>query len=49
MAELKKLSFGFNTEDQRLLAALKKKLEPTHGTLSNIAIIRIALRAAKAA
>lgn len=40
----KKLSFQFNTEDEKVLEKLKKNLAPTHGKLTNIAVIRMALR-----
>ena len=40
----KKLSFEFNAEDEQILEQLKRALEPTHGKLTNIAVIRMALR-----
>lgn len=40
----KKLSFQFSTEDEKVLEKIKKTLAPTHGKLTNIAVIRMALR-----
>lgn len=44
MGELKKLSFGFTPEDDNLLQELKERLKEKYGSLTNIAVIRIALR-----
>lgn len=44
MENLTKLSFGFTPEDMKLLNELKDKLRITEGTLSNIAVVRKALR-----
>ena len=44
MSELKKLSFGFTPEDDQLLTELKERLKEKYGSLTNIAVIRIALR-----
>jgi hypothetical protein len=44
MSELKKLSFGFTPEDDQLLTKLKDRLKEKYGSLTNIAVIRIALR-----
>ena len=39
------LSFSFEPEDKQLLDSCKETLRPTHGSLSNMAVIRIVLRA----
>ena len=39
-----KLSFAFTPDDMKILTGLKKVLAPTHGKLTNIAVIRMALR-----
>jgi hypothetical protein len=43
--ELTKISFGFTSDDMKILNKLKGQLEPTNGTLTHVAVIRIALRA----
>lgn len=47
--QMKKLSFGFTTEDMRELEKWKKLLLPTLGRVTNIQAIRAALRKANAA
>jgi len=44
MSELKKLSFGFTPEDDQLLTDLKERLKDKYGSMTNIAVIRVALR-----
>lgn len=44
MSELKKLSFGFTPEDDQLLTDLKERLKEKYGSMTNIAVIRVALR-----
>jgi hypothetical protein len=47
MEKLTKLSFGFTDDDKAMLESLKGDLRGTNGVLSNVAVIRIALRALK--
>ena len=47
MEKLTKLSFGFTDDDSKLLESLKTDLRGTNGVLSNVGVIRIALRALK--
>lgn len=42
--DLTKLSFGFTDADMDVLHRLKKRLESSQGIMSNIAIIRQAIR-----
>lgn len=39
------VNFTLKSADAKLVDRLKKRLEPTHGELSSVAVIRIALRA----
>jgi hypothetical protein len=45
--KLIKLSFGFTGDDYDLLESLKIDLRGTNGVLSNVGVVRIALRALK--
>lgn len=42
---LTKLAFSFDSEDKELLDRAKEQLKPSHGSLSNMAVLRIVLRA----
>ena len=43
---MKKLSFTFTEDDISVLEKLKKAMAPTHGKLTNIAVVRHAIRKA---
>jgi hypothetical protein len=38
-----RLGLGFSPDDQDLLERIQKKLEPTHGKLATMAVVRMAL------
>jgi hypothetical protein len=38
-----RLGLGFKPEDQVLLERIQKKLEPTHGKLAAMAVVRLGL------
>jgi hypothetical protein len=44
--KLTKLSFSFNAEDMQAIEAIKEKLRPVQGPVSNVAAIRVAIRLA---
>jgi len=44
LGSMAKLSFTFSPEDVKVLEKIKKAMAPTHGKLTNIAVIRMALR-----
>jgi hypothetical protein len=43
--EPKRITFNLSPEEVKLVAQIKKKLEPRDGVLTNVAVVRKALRA----